>query len=397
MSTGPEDGHDDGDRPAALTAALEDFEHHLSVERGLSAHTVRAYAGDIADLLAHAQRMGAGRVADVDLRVLRTWLAAQHAMGRSRATLARRTASARVFTAYAQRRGLMDADPGALLGTPVRRRALPRVLRQDEATVLLDPDREAGHGHDAPAHPVALVSVERRVAGPRDTEPCDAESSDAEAGKTEAGKTESRDAEGCGTEGRAATIGSAARVSGDAADVEEGPDPGAGGGVMELRDHAVFEVLYGSGIRVGELCGLDVADIDSGRRTVRVLGKGGRERVVPMSTPAVRAVEAWLRDGRPELARQGSGMALFLGARGGRLHPTVVRRGLHRRLAEKGLPDMGPHGLRHSAATHLLEGGADLRSVQEFLGHSSLATTQLYTHVSAERLRQAYRQAHPRA
>ena len=164
-----------------------------------------------------------------------------------------------------------------------------------------------------------------------------------------------------------------------------------------LRDRAAMELLYGSAIRVGELCGLDVGDVDFARRTVRVLGKGAKERVVPMSAPAVRAVNAWLRVGRPAFAGDRSGPALLLGVRGGRLHPTVIRRVVHRWLTVRDLPDMGPHGLRHSAATHLLENGADLRSVQEMLGHASLATTQLYTHVSAERLRQVYRQAHPRA
>ena len=128
-----------------------------------------------------------------------------------------------------------------------------------------------------------------------------------------------------------------------------------------------------------------------------MLGKGAKERTVPMGIPAASAIDDWLRRGRPSLVGGRSGPALFLGARGGRLHPTVVRRVLHERLAREDLPDLTPHGLRHSAATHLLEGGADLRSVQEILGHSSLATTQLYTHVSAERLKSTYRQAHPRA
>jgi integrase/recombinase XerC len=129
-----------------------------------------------------------------------------------------------------------------------------------------------------------------------------------------------------------------------------------------------------------------------------VLGKGGKERTVPVGEPAVRAVEDWRRRGRPALATGGSGPALFLGTRGGRLHPTSARRIVHARIAEvEGVRDLSPHGLRHSAATHLLEGGADLRSVQEILGHASLQTTQLYTHVSAERLKQTYRQAHPRA
>lgn len=289
---------------------LREFARHLRGERDVSAHTLRAYLGDVTDLLDFARQASVDGLADLDVHVLRSWLAAQHADGRSRATLARRTASVRVFTAYAHRRKLLPTDPGLLLGTPKYGRTLPKVLRQDEAATLLD----------------------------------------------------------------------------------QRPDDPEG-----LRDRAVLELLYGSAIRVAELCGLDVDDIDAARRTVRVFGKGGKERTVPTSIPAARAIEEWLRFGRPSLARANSGPALLLGLRGGRLHPTVVRRIVHRVLADHGLPDMGPHGLRHTAATHLIEGGADLRSVQEILGHSSLATTQLYTHVSTERLKNAYRQAHPRA
>jgi integrase/recombinase XerC len=161
---------------------------------------------------------------------------------------------------------------------------------------------------------------------------------------------------------------------------------------------AVLELLYATGIRVGELCGLDVDDVDRGRRVVRVFGKGRKERAVPFGLPADRAVARWLEEGRPRLVVPGAGAALFLGARGGRIDQRAVRSMVHRRLADvPGAPDLGPHGLRHTAATHLLEGGADLRTDQELLGHASLATTQIYTHVTAERLRTAYRQAHPRA
>jgi integrase/recombinase XerC len=170
------------------------------------------------------------------------------------------------------------------------------------------------------------------------------------------------------------------------------------GGPVGLRDLAVLELLYATGIRVGELCGLDVDDLDHERRVVRVLGKGRKERSVPYGVPARDALDAWLRTGRPEVARPGSGPALFLGARGGRLDQRAARTLVHARLRDvPGAPDLGPHGLRHTAATHLLEGGADLRSVQELLGHSSLATTQIYTHVTTDRLRKAYQQAHPRA
>ncbi len=173
--------------------------------------------------------------------------------------------------------------------------------------------------------------------------------------------------------------------------------PGEEASPALLRDRAVLELLYGTGIRVGELCALDTDDVDDARRVVRVLGKGGKERSVPYGLPAQQALDDWLRLGRDALAGPASGAALLLGARGGRLNPTVVRRLVGGYARSAGLPRTSPHGLRHSAATHLLEGGADLRAVQELLGHASLATTQIYTHVSVERLRAVYRQAHPRA
>ncbi len=299
----------------AVTNALEDavaaFGRHLRAERDVSPHTLRAYLGDLSDLCAYAAVAGVSDPAELDISILRAWLARQHALGRSRATLARRTAAARAFTRHLHRRGLLKDDPGLLLGTPKRQRDLPSVLTQGDAARLLD----------------------------------------------------TMDAQG----------------------------------PLGLRDLAVLEVLYGTGVRVSELCGLDIDDLDTGRATVRVLGKGGRERVVPVGEPAIRAVQDWLRAGRPAFATEDSGPALFLGVRGGRLHPTSARRIVHARISEVGeVPDLSPHGLRHSAATHLLEGGADLRSVQEILGHASLQTTQLYTHVSAERLKQVHRQAHPR-
>jgi integrase/recombinase XerC len=170
------------------------------------------------------------------------------------------------------------------------------------------------------------------------------------------------------------------------------------GGPVAARDVALLELLYSTGIRVSELCGLNVNDLDRQRSVVRVLGKGSKERTVPVGVPAVRAVEAWLAKARPQLVTGDSGPAMFLGERGKRIDPRVVRRVVHRSLRlTDGAPDLGPHGLRHAMATHLLEGGADLRSVQEMLGHASLATTQIYTHVTNERLRAAFEQAHPRA
>ncbi len=302
--------------PEAMAAVLADYEGHLVGERDLSAHTVRAYIGDIGSMLGHAARLGHRDVSTLDLGTLRSWLAKQQSLGRARTTLGRRATSVRVFTAWATRRGLVVPDPGALLGSPRARRTLPATLRAEEVRELL------------------AVATTR----------------------------------------------------------------GDDGSPAGLRDVALLEVLYATGIRVGELCGLDVDDLDAERRVLRVLGKGRKERVVPVGLPAEHAVEEWLVRGRPHLRRDVSGSALFLGTRGGRIDQRAVRSVVHRRLADvPGLPDLGPHGLRHTAATHLLEGGADLRTVQELLGHASLATTQLYTHVTTDRLRQAYRQAHPRA
>ncbi|MDY6998923.1 MAG: tyrosine recombinase XerC [Actinomycetota bacterium] len=170
------------------------------------------------------------------------------------------------------------------------------------------------------------------------------------------------------------------------------------GDPLALRDLLIVEMLYASGIRVSELCGLDIDDVDQSRRVLQVLGKGNKQRTVPYGEPAQAALSAWLAQGRPELATAQSGPALLLGVRGRRLDPRQARTVVHQTMASvPGAPDLGPHGLRHSAATHLLEGGADLRVVQELLGHSSLATTQLYTHVSVARLRAVHEQAHPRA
>ncbi|WP_121972375.1 tyrosine-type recombinase/integrase, partial [Propionibacterium freudenreichii] len=169
------------------------------------------------------------------------------------------------------------------------------------------------------------------------------------------------------------------------------------GGVRGLRDVAILETLYGSGLRVSELCGLDVGDLDEARGLVRVIGKGDKERIVPLGLPGLRAIDAW-RAVRDQWVAPASANALFLGTRGGRINQRVVRRVVHESMrAVPEAPDIGPHGLRHAMATHLLEGGADLRSVQEMLGHASLSTTQIYTHVSDERVRAAYEQAFPRA
>ena len=169
------------------------------------------------------------------------------------------------------------------------------------------------------------------------------------------------------------------------------------GSSAAMRDRAIVETLYASGIRVSELSGLNLSDIDFSRNTLRVLGKGNKERTVPIGLPAAKALTEWLA-ARKSMVNEKSGDAVFVGARGKRIDQRTVREIVYVALeALGGKVKMGPHGLRHSAATHLLEGGADLRTVQEILGHSSLVTTQIYTHVSQDRLKQAYEQAHPRA
>ncbi|MFG2054902.1 tyrosine-type recombinase/integrase [Micromonospora sp. NPDC048930] len=344
-----------------MREAVDDFADHLARVRNRSAHTVRAYVTDLVSLLDHAVRMGCADLSELDLTALRSWLAKQRTMGAARTSLARRAASARAFSAWAHRAGLLPTDVAAALASPRAHRELPTVLRADQAAALMDAPRRA----------------EERAPG------------DADSGPNEAAGTDSgRQPRTPPDSGTGHTPDGGAEHASDGPAVEE---------AVLLRDRLLLELLYGTGVRVSEACGLDLTDVDHARRVVRVLGKGGRERAVPYGVPAQRALDGWLGRGRPALAGPGSGSALLLGARGGRLNPTTARRIVAGYAEAAGLPRTTPHGLRHSAATHLLEGGADLRAVQELLGHSSLASTQIYTHVSVERLRTAYRQAHPRA
>ncbi|MDR5699934.1 tyrosine recombinase XerC [Agromyces aerolatus] len=342
-----------------LSVAVEDYLDHVRAERGYSPNTVAGYRSDLADLErflraraseaeirrdAHASGGdAAAELSQLELSALRDWLWAATEQGLARATIARRAASVRGFCAWAARRGLLQADPAARLRAPRSQRTLPRVLTQEAVGDLL------------------------------------------------------------GRLGARAELG----------------EP------IAARDAAIIELLYASGLRVSELVGLDIGSIDRGRRTVRVIGKGSRERVVPYGAPAARAIDRYLDRARPALlaaageaagtrARNAAGPsaetravdgvplaethAAFVGVRGGRLGVRSVYQLVAGLLAEiPGTGPSGPHALRHTAATHLLDGGADLRAVQEFLGHASLGTTQIYTHVSAERLKQTYRTAHPRA
>jgi integrase/recombinase XerC len=174
-------------------------------------------------------------------------------------------------------------------------------------------------------------------------------------------------------------------------------DAAVDGAPNDLRAWACIELLYATGARVGEIVDLDTADVDLGQRLVRVIGKGDKERVVPFGVPAAHAIVEWLDRGRPALIGASSTNALFVGQRGQRWGQRQVRETVHKLAAFAGVDDIAPHDLRHSAATHLLQGGSDLRTVQEVLGHSTLSTTQRYTHVSADRLRSSYKLAHPRA
>ncbi|KHO29048.1 tyrosine recombinase XerC [Corynebacterium minutissimum] len=290
---------------AQLEEAIEDFAEHQRVVRGRSSATVRGYCSDL--------RLLSDSVPDFasfTLTALRAWLARAVEEGKSRSTLARRTASLRAFSAWAAREGYLTTDVAQRLVTPKVGKHLPTVMSPSAAGELM----------------------------------------------------------------------------GNAVSTDE---------VHFLRDSAMLEFLYATGVRVAELVGLDIGDVDLARRTARVTGKGNKQRVVPFGAAAAEALEAWLSSGRGQLA--GDTEAVFVGTRGSRIDARQVRRVVERAAQVTGESGLTPHGLRHSAATHLLEGGADLRMVQELLGHSSLQTTQVYTHVSAQRLKDVYARSHPRA
>lgn len=293
------------------------FESYLRDDRNLSAHTLRAYLGDLESLFNQMDTLGKNSLAQLDLPAIRSWLATMQVKGAARTTMSRRAVSIRIFSQWAFKKGLISSDVAANLATPKARRVLPDVL-------------------DIPNAKVAMEALLTRVGEEEDA--------------------------------------------------------------VSKRDSAMVEILYSSGARVSELCGLDKRDVDYERQTIRVLGKGNKERTIPVGNPAMRALKLWLSEGRSDIANSNSGEAIFLGVRGKRIDQRTVRTVVYNALAAlEGVARLGPHALRHSAATHLLEGGADLRTVQEILGHASLATTQIYTHVSTERLQKAFKQAHPRA
>lgn len=287
------------------------FVEQLTVERGLSPNTARAYAADLARYLEWAERRGVDAMHPT-YRDLRAYLAELDRARYSRRTIARRLASLRSFFAWASERGIVDTDPSAIVLTPRQPQRLPRLVPTDELRSLLD-----------------------------------------------------------------------------------APDPATATG---LRDRAVLELLYATGIRVSELSGLTLGDVDLAGGLLRVMGKGGKERIVPFHALARRRMADYLRAGRPQLARDASDDHVFLSSRGRPLSEDAVRRLFKRHLTTAGASiALSPHAMRHTFATHLLEAGADLRTVQELLGHVALSTTQTYTHVSMRRLKNVHRDAHPRA
>jgi len=291
---------------------IEAFVQHLSLERRLSAHTARAYRDDLTALATFLERAGADLPGATHPQ-LRRWLAHLATRGYARSSIARKAAAVRSLYRFASRRGLVHANPAAMLAAPKVPTLLPPVLKPAEAAALVE----------APG----------------------------------------------------------------------GADP------WVLRDRAILELLYATGIRVSELCGLDLEDLDLDRHRLRVVGKGGNEREVPIGDVAVDALRSYLERGRGATApERGAAVAVFFNRRGKRISSRDVRS-----VVEKYRRDIlagrrvSPHTLRHSFATHLMEGGADIRAVQELLGHMSLGTTQRYTHVSRRRLFGAYRRSHPRA
>ena len=301
--------------PSELTFALEEFAAELTIGKGFSPNTVKAYVSDVCDLATFMESKKQTQISDLDLELLRDWLWRVSEKGLTKTTLARKSAAVRAFTAWLHKNNKIESDPGLKLRSPKASRTLPKVLSREAMTGIFDK-----------LEPLATSD-----------------------------------------------------------------NPAA------IQDLLMVELLYGSGIRVSELVGLNLEDIDYGRKILRVIGKGNKQRMVPYSDPAGDALASWIGQGRAQFENEVSNNALLITSRGKRVGVRQVYALVASLLSETAVGQAGPHALRHSAATHLLDGGADLRAVQELLGHSSLATTQIYTHVSVDRLKQGYLKAHPRA
>ncbi|MBT1164112.1 tyrosine recombinase XerC [Bifidobacterium felsineum] len=331
---------------------VDAFIRYLKANRGLSENTLKAYRGDIESCLALFARRGIEDLNEITLDDLRSWMAVE-SRDHARSSMARKTVAVRGFFSWGYEHGMVRTNQAATLLTPSIPNTLPAVLTEIQAEQLMDQADDdsnatstANNANDVGDH-------------------ADAQNEDTEKAFDDA----TRHSEHMAGRMHAET----------------------------LRNTAVLELLYATGIRVAELIALNIDDIDFLNHTIKVTGKGNKQRVVPFGIPAMKALQAWLEHGRPKLQNLNSANALFLGARGGRLNQRVAREVVHKAAREAGVPDISPHALRHSAATHMLDGGADLREVQELLGHASLKTTQRYTHVSIEQLKNRYTQAFPRA
>lgn len=298
-----------------LLRVLDDFVVHLESAKGYSLHTVRGYESDLREFLEFITSKNVEDLRALSLDNLRDWLWALNQSGAAKASIARKTAALRSFTAWALKTGHLAEDPGLKLRSPKTSRTLPKVVSIDSIASIFE------------------------------------------------------------------------TLSAKAAD--NNPE--------SLRDQLIIELLYATGIRVSELAALDLTSVDYGRNVLRVIGKGNKERVVPFGQPARDALDLWVRLGRPKYETEKSGQALLLNSRGNRVGVRQIYGLVSAILEATPTGKAGPHAFRHSAATHLLDGGADLRAVQELLGHASLGTTQIYTHVSIERLKDGYKNAHPRA
>lgn len=300
---------------------IDHYQRYLTYEKHRSDETIRAYTADLTSFFSYALRHGYTQLADIDLSLIRAWLASHHTKSDSRGSLSRRSSTLRVFFAWAHREELIHQNPALALRTPKKQQHLPPVLTQANIDELLT-KLYTNHRQD-PDNPRILRSI------------------------------------------------------------------------------AVIELLYATGIRISELCSLNLPDINRESRTLTVIGKGNKQRTVPFGKPALKALNVWVTKGRPHWFKTGQGTvedALFIGPSGKRAGARQIRDDLNRLLSE--LVDTeasGAHVFRHTAATHMVDAGADIRSVQEMLGHTTLATTQIYTHVSVERLADTYRQAHPRS
>lgn len=366
---------DDGSASSTVAGDFCDLRYHcaryvdyLRANKGLGSATLRAYSADVLQCLEWCNRNGFCDLREVSTSVLRQWmywLNKNHA----RSSLARKVVAVRGFFAWAKHVGLISANPAQILSTPKIANELPTVLDESQAQKLLDyADSYADNCADNCADNFAQDSTEHD--------------------STEQSSTQKKP--------RAQKSQASERKENTP---QKSPKKSPQEHAIALRNAAILELLYATGMRVGELISINVQDMDFENHTVKVTGKGNKQRVVPFGVPAANACKEWIEHGRSALLEKHAetSQALFLGARAKRIDQRIVRSIVHAAAAAANVPDVAPHALRHSAATHMLNGGADLREVQELLGHSSLNTTQRYTHVSIQALKQRYSQAFPRA